>query len=47
MKKIEIVEVYLGINKVGRLAQTRDGICAFEYDANYLLFSAMGHPIKD
>jgi serine/threonine-protein kinase HipA len=36
MKKIEIVEVYLGINKVGRLAQTRDGICAFEYDANYL-----------
>ena len=36
MRKIELVEVYLGINKVGRLAQTRDGICAFEYDANYL-----------
>lgn len=36
MKKIELVEVYFGENKVGRLAQTKDGICAFEYDANYL-----------
>jgi serine/threonine-protein kinase HipA len=36
MKKIELVEVYFGNNKVGRLAQTREGICAFEYDTNYL-----------
>jgi len=36
MKKIELVEVYLEKNKVGRLAQTKDGICAFEYDTNYL-----------
>jgi len=36
MKKIELVEVYFGKNKVGRLAQTKDDICAFEYDANYL-----------
>ena len=36
MTKIELVEVYIGNNKVGRVAQTREGICAFEYDANYL-----------
>jgi len=36
MIKIELVEVYIGNNKVGRLAQTKEGICAFEYDANYL-----------
>ncbi len=36
MTKIELVEVYIGNNKVGRVAQTREGICAFEYDASYL-----------
>ena len=36
MKHVNLVEVYFGKHKVGRLAQTHDGICAFEYDANYL-----------
>lgn len=36
MIKIELVEVYIGNNKVGRVAQTKEGICAFEYDASYL-----------
>jgi len=36
MKTIKLVEVYLGNVKVGRLAQTKEGICAFEYDAAYL-----------
>ncbi|MDO9153911.1 MAG: type II toxin-antitoxin system HipA family toxin [Paludibacter sp.] len=36
MKTIKLVEVFLGNVKVGRLAQTKEGICAFEYDAEYL-----------
>lgn len=36
MKNLKLVEVYFGAVKVGRLAQTKEGICAFEYDANYL-----------
>ena len=36
MKNLKLVEVYLGAAKVGRLAQTKEGICAFEYDAHYL-----------
>jgi serine/threonine-protein kinase HipA len=36
MKETELVEVYLANTKVGRLAQTKDGFCAFEYDADYL-----------
>ncbi len=36
MKKTERVEVYFANTKVGRLAQTKTGICAFEYDADYL-----------
>ena len=33
---INLVEVYLGNTKVGRLALTKEGLCAFEYDAEYL-----------
>lgn len=36
MKSIKVIEVYLGDVSVGRLAQTEEGICAFEYDAAYL-----------
>jgi len=36
MKNIKLVEVYLGDVKVGRIALTKEGICAFEYDANYI-----------
>jgi len=36
MMNIKLVEVFIGNRKVGRLAQTDHGICAFEYDANYL-----------
>jgi len=35
MKKIQVVEVFLDQQKVGRLAQTANGVCAFEYDSNY------------
>ncbi|MDZ4204201.1 MAG: type II toxin-antitoxin system HipA family toxin [Bacteroidales bacterium] len=36
MKKIKLVEVYFADVRVGRLAQTKESICAFEYDAEYL-----------
>src|ERR1035437_9757053 len=36
MMNLKLLEVYLGDVKVGRLAQTNEGICAFEYDANYM-----------
>ena len=36
MKGIKLVEVHLGDKVVGRIAQTNEGICAFEYDAIYL-----------
>ena len=36
MKKIERVEVFMGSIKVGAVAQTMDGLCAFEYDSHYL-----------
>ena len=36
MKKIELVEVFMGKDRVGRIAQTNLGICAFEYDQDYL-----------
>ena len=36
LKNIKLVEVYLGNTKVGRLALTKEGLCAFEYDAEYL-----------
>jgi serine/threonine-protein kinase HipA len=37
MKEIKLVEVYLGDVKVGRLALTKEGLGAFEYDAEYLI----------
>lgn len=37
MKHLKLIEVLLGNTRVGRMAQTKDGICAFEYDADYLL----------
>jgi len=46
MIKIELVEVYIGNNKVGRLAQTKEGICAFEYDANYLTYGISVSPFE-
>lgn len=36
MKTIKLVEVFIGKRKVGRIAQTNNGICAFEYDSSYL-----------
>ena len=35
---IKLVDVFIGNRKVGRLAQTNNGICAFEY------FSTMSNP---
>ena len=46
MKQIKLVEVYLADVKVGRLAQTKDGICAFEYDANYLVTGSSISPFE-
>lgn len=36
MKKIELVEVFIGKSRIGRIAQTKNGLCAFEYDAGYI-----------
>ncbi|MEX1193363.1 MAG: type II toxin-antitoxin system HipA family toxin [Brumimicrobium sp.] len=36
MKKIEIIEVFMNHQKVGRIALTSDYTCAFEYDKDYL-----------
>ena len=36
MDNIEIIEVYMNMVRVGRIALTPDGLCGFEYDAEYL-----------
>ncbi|GHT73076.1 toxin HipA [Bacteroidia bacterium] len=36
MNKIEVIEVFLGKEKVGRIALNEQGICAFEYDTEFL-----------
>jgi len=36
MNRIEIIEVFLNGNKVGRMALTPDQLCAFEYNPEYL-----------
>ncbi len=36
MKHIKLVEVYIYNQLVGKLAQTKNGCCAFEYDANFI-----------
>ena len=36
MRSIRLVNVFMAGRRVGRLAQTREGICAFEYDAAWL-----------
>ena len=46
MKQIKLVEVYLADVKVGRLAQTKEDICAFEYDANYLAKGTSISPLE-
>ena len=46
LKKIKLVEIFIGNNRVGRLAQTKEGLCAFEYDANYLLSGSSISPFE-
>ena len=36
MNKLNLIEVYFANNKVGRMALLPDGVCAFEYDAEWL-----------
>jgi serine/threonine-protein kinase HipA len=36
MDKINEIEVFCNRSKVGRLAQTEQGFCAFEYDTEFL-----------
>lgn len=36
MNKIDVVEIYMNGEKVGRIALTPDSLCAFEYDPQYL-----------
>ena len=36
MRNLKLVEVSMGEKLVGRIALTKEGICAFEYDAGYL-----------
>ena len=36
MNDIEIVDVYMNMSPVGRIALTPDGLCGFEYDSEYL-----------
>ena len=46
MMQIRLVEVFIGEQKVGRIAQTLDGNCAFEYDANYLVTGTSISPFE-
>lgn len=46
MKSIKVIQVYFGDAKVGRLAQTEEGICAFEYDTNYLIKGSSISPFE-
>lgn len=46
MKKIERVEVFIGAHKVGGVAQTKDGLCAFEYDSQYLISGVSISPFE-
>ncbi|GHU80688.1 toxin HipA [Bacteroidia bacterium] len=36
MDKINVVEVFLSANRIGRIALTEQSICAFEYDTEFL-----------
>ncbi len=36
MDKLNVVEVFIGAAKVGRIALTEQRLCAFEYDAEFL-----------
>jgi len=36
MNTIKLIEIYFADVKVGRLARTKEGVCAFEYDSDYL-----------
>lgn len=44
MSSINLIEVFLNDTRVGRLALTPDGLCGFEYDANYIQFGASISP---
>jgi serine/threonine-protein kinase HipA len=36
MDKVDVIEVFFNKRKVGRLAQTKNNLCAFEYDTDFL-----------
>ena len=36
MNQIQVIEVFMHVQKVGRMVQTSDYLCAFEYDIDYL-----------
>ncbi len=36
MSNVPVIEVFMNGAKVGRIAMTTDGLCAFEYDAEWL-----------
>lgn len=36
MKSLKIIEVFLAGTRVGKMAQTPEGLCAFEYDSDFL-----------
>lgn len=46
MKKVELVDVFIHNEKVGSIAQTNDGVCAFEYYPNYLINSKSISPFE-
>ena len=37
MHEVKLIEIFMADKKVGRIALTPDSLCAFEYDADYLL----------
>ena len=37
MDEVKVIDVFLHGAKVGRIAQTPDSLCAFEYDPAYLI----------
>ena len=50
MNEIKVIDVFMNKVKVGRIAQTADSLCAFEYDPDYLQtgksISPFGLPLK-
>ena len=46
MNHVEVIEVFIGDDRIGRIALTKQGLCAFEYDALYLQSGTSISPLE-